>query len=469
MGSIDEVEECGAGAPAPADRNILVMCPTHRDYRELARVSPPGLKYLFHDFASNSLEDLVGTPAAHSVPPADPLAEIEAILAKFTDVPIAGVISTDDYPGAALAAAVAERLGLPGPRPAVSLICQHKYLARLAQAKLVPHAVPPFALIDTAQHPVLPDGLALPFFVKPVKSYFSIGAEAIASAAELDALLSHWAGLDQFFTPFERMLQHYAGASTGTQRFIAEGLLKGQQVTVEGYVFGGNATILGVVDSIMFPGTLAFSRFDYPSHLPADVQARMGEIAKILMQGIGFDDGMFNIEMMYDAEANLISIIEINPRMASQFADLYQKVDGTNSFAVLLDIAQGRTPRFTRRQGRYRFAASCVLRSFEDHLVVGLPTEAALERMAQIYPDIRVELHATAGRKLSAEFQDGKSYRYGIVNLGGSDLRDVLERFASCRERLEIALLPVEAARDGAPDRPEKLTEVDALTLGAAQ
>jgi hypothetical protein len=89
--------------------------------------------------------------------------------------------------------------------------------------------------------------------------------------------------------------------------------------------------------------------------------------------------------------------------------------------------------------------------------------------MAQIYPDIRVELHATAGRKLSAEFQDGKSYRYGIVNLGGSDLRDVLERFASCRERLEIALLPVEAARDGAPDRPEKLTEVDALTLGAAQ
>ena len=62
------------------------------------------------------------------------------------------------------------------------------------------------------------------------------------------------------------MLEHYTGATIGTKRLIAEGLLKGEQVTVEGYVHGGVATIFGVVDSIMFPGTLAFSRFDYPSH-----------------------------------------------------------------------------------------------------------------------------------------------------------------------------------------------------------
>ena len=152
--------------------------------------------------------------------------------------------------------------------------------------------------------------------------------------------------------------------------------------------------------SVMFPGTLAFSRFDYPSRLPQGVQARMAEIATTLMQGLGFDNGMFNIEMMYDAEADRISIIEINPRMASQFADLYEKVDGTISYSVLLDIAQGRPPRFTRRQGRYAFAASCVLRSFEDYLVAAVPSEADIGRLARIYPDIRVELHATPGRKL---------------------------------------------------------------------
>lgn len=204
-------------------------------------------------------------------------------------------------------------------------------------------------------------------------------------------------------------------------------------------------------NSVMFPGTLAFSRFDYPSCLPKDVQARMGESAARVIEGIGFDNGLFNIEMIYDAEADRVSIIEINPRMASQFADLYQKVDGTSSYSVLLDIAQGHAPHFTRRQGRYGFAASMVLRSFEDHIVAALPSDADIARLALIYPDIRVELHGTVGRRLSAELQDGRSYRYGIVNLGGTDRADVLTQFEACRDRLGIVLQPVIDAPIEAP------------------
>lgn len=438
------------------DRNILVVCPTHRDYRELPRISPPGIDYIFHDYASTSLEDLVSNPARAKDLAADPLDEIETILAKVRGLELAGVISSDDYPGAALAAAVAQRLGLPAPDPTVAVLCQHKYLARLEQAKHVPHAVPSFALLDVDDDAPLPDDLRFPLFVKPVKSFFSIGAERVNSIAELAALLPYWDNLDQFFKPLERMLERYAGATIGTKRLIAEGLLHGEQVTVEGYVHGGVATMFGVVDSIMFPGTLAFSRFDYPSRLPQDVQAGMGEIAAKLMQGLGFDNGIFNVEMMYDAETGRISIIEINPRMASQFADLYEKVDGTSSYTVLLDIAQGRPPRFTRRQGRFAFAASCVLRSFHDALVLAVPGEADIERLASIYPDIRVELHATPGGKLSDEFQDGKSYRYGIVNLGGRDLADVLEQFDSCRGMLGIELLPIVAPQDPRADVPRE-------------
>jgi biotin carboxylase len=445
-----------SGKAASPDRIILVVCPTHRDYRELPRLSSPGISYIFHDYASTSLEDLVSNPDRAKDLAADPLDEIEAILAKARGLKLAGVITSDDYPGSALAAAVAQRLGLPGPDPAVVLLCQHKYLARVAQAKHVPQAVPSFALIDVAGDVLVPDGLRFPLFVKPVKSFFSIGAERVNSAAELAALLPHWNNLDQFFQPLERMLEHYTGATIGTKRLIAEGLLKGEQVTVEGYVHGGVATIFGVVDSIMFPGTLAFSRFDYPSHLPPGVQRRMGEIAATTMQGLGFDNGIFNIEIMYDAEPDRISIIEINPRMASQFADLYEKVDGTNSFSVLLDIAQGRTPRFTRRQGRFEFAASCVLRSFHDSVLVAVPSEADITRLAGIYPDIRVELHATPGRKLSDEFQDGKSYRYGVLNLGGRDLADVLEQFESCRAQLGIELLSIETSQDARADLPRE-------------
>ena len=48
--------------------------------------------------------------------------------------------------------------------------------------------------------------LPFPLFVKPVKSFFSVGAERIASRAELAALLPRWRALDQFFLPLERML-----------------------------------------------------------------------------------------------------------------------------------------------------------------------------------------------------------------------------------------------------------------------
>ena len=42
------------------------------------------------------------------------------------------------------------------------------------------------------------------------------------------------AELDAFFMPLDRLLRRHAGAEIGTTRLIAEGLIKGVQVTVEG-------------------------------------------------------------------------------------------------------------------------------------------------------------------------------------------------------------------------------------------
>ena len=134
------------------------------------------------------------------------------------------------------------------------LIAQHKYLSRAAQAKLVPDAVPPFMLIDTAEGAPLPDDASFPLFIKPVKSFFSVGAGRVASRAELAALLPRWRALDQFFLPLERMLERYAGETIGSKRLIAEGVLKGVQVTVEGYAFGGKASVMGIVELDHVPG-----------------------------------------------------------------------------------------------------------------------------------------------------------------------------------------------------------------------
>jgi biotin carboxylase len=425
--------------------NVLVLCPTHRDYRELPRLGQASTRYLFHDYASTTLEELVGLIKQPVGAIEDPIIELHRIVSNFSGTKIHAVVSTDDYPGTALAAALAEHLDLPGPDPKIVLVSQHKYLSRLEQMKHVLECVPPFVLIDANENAPLPGQLFFPCFLKPVKSFFSIGAQRVESPEELCLAKRRWANLDAFFLPFERLLQTYASASIGTNRLIAEGLLSGDQVTLEGYVFDGEVSILGIVDSVFFPGTLAFSRFEYPSSLPEIVQERMVEIARRLISGIGFDYGMFNIEMSYDAESDQIYIIEINPRISSQFADLYEKVDGTNAYEILLDIALGQKPRVKRKQGIHAAAASFVLREFEDCLVAALPSDTELEAISLSYPDVRIELHARKGCRLSDEMQDGQSYRYGIVNLGGRDRAEMLRKFEDCRGRLKVTLLPAMA------------------------
>src|SRR5258706_8421962 len=124
---------------------ILVLCPTHRDRRELASsAGHDGHVFLFHDYASIELEELVIADARSDIFAGDPLAEIEYIVDRNEQPRIDAVVSTDDYPGSTLASAVARMLGLPGVDPAINLVCQHKYYARLAQRRFAPEAVPAF-------------------------------------------------------------------------------------------------------------------------------------------------------------------------------------------------------------------------------------------------------------------------------------------------------------------------------------
>ena len=105
------------------------------------------------------------------------------------------------------------------------------------------------------------------------------------------------------------------------------------------------------------------------------------------------------------------------------------------------------------------------MRSFEDHRVIAVPSEDHIARLEQLYPGLRVELHATPGRKLSDEFQDGKSYRYGVLNIGGRDRDDVIEQFAACRDRIGIEFVPLaahEKAAESASPPPPNLAQIAA-------
>lgn len=408
--------------------NILVICPTHRDYRELSLLDrAAGFRFLFHDYASMALEDLVAAEPPLAPLIADPLLEIERIVERYGGEDIAGVVSTDDYPGSSMACAAAARLGLAAPDTAVNLLCQHKFEARRLQQTIAPEAVPDYELIDVRRREPL--SLPFPVFVKPVKSFFSVGARLVASAEALDRERRRWADAERFFDPFARLFAHFVGAaSIGDKRLIAETPLAGAQCTLEGFVRENEFQLVGIVDSILYPGTIAFARFEYPSSLPEPVQEAMAGIARSIMTGIGYNNGMFNVEFAYDDATGDVKIIEVNPRMASQFADLYEKVDGTNSYEILLDLALGKAPALARRKGRFRMATSCVLRRFENGTVLQVPSRNELDRVRTAFADVRLEILTSPGRRLSQELQDGTSFRYGIVNVGGDDRPDILAK-----------------------------------------
>lgn len=363
----------------------------------------------------------------------EPEMEIDLIINRYQDEQVDAVISTDDYPGTALASIVAKIFHLPGVDPAVSLLCQHKYHARKAQRNVVPEAVPDFQIVDSSSR--LERSMVFPIFVKPVKSYFSIGAHRALCPDDLgparNRALPH-----EFFDSFSVLLEKFAHLELGPHWLLAESLLEGLQATLEGYAFQGEIHTLGVVDSVMFPGTLSFERFEYPSRLPESVQQRMAELAKRVMKSIGYDNGLFNIEFMFNPETGAVHIIEINPRMSSQFADLFEKVDGVNTYSVLLDIALGKKPALKRRAGKHAMAANCILRTFEDNTVHSLPSVVEIEDLHKQYPDIRVELLATEGEKLSKEIQDCQSFRYGLISIGGRDRKDILESYDHCSNSL---------------------------------
>ena len=82
------------------------------------------------DYVSTSLEELIDGKAEGLDGVADPIAEIARIEREVAGRDTAAIVSSDDYPGAALASVLAKELGLPGPDPKVTLICQALNICR---------------------------------------------------------------------------------------------------------------------------------------------------------------------------------------------------------------------------------------------------------------------------------------------------------------------------------------------------
>jgi biotin carboxylase len=361
---------------------------------------------------------------------------------------IDGVMSSSDYPGATVAAAVAQRLGLPGSPPEAVIRSSHKYYSRLAQREAVPQATADFDLVPVDRVSEAAANIRFPCYIKPVKGAFSIMSRRLDSPAELIAFLCRPAA-HEFTTHyphiFNQLVRRFTSFDIDGSYFLAEQLLHGQQVTVEGFACRGRVDLLGIVDSVMYPGTNSFARFDYPSSLDAAVQTRMHEIARRVVEHLGLSNSLFNIEMMYDTSRDQIHIIEINPRICGQFADLYQMVDGTNTYEIALALATGGEGVCQPGQGVYRTASSLALRVFNPARVARAPSEDEVTAAESAIPGTRVWIECVAGDTL-ANFEldeDGHSHRYAVINVGADSREGVMARGEQIQERLSYRFIAI--------------------------
>jgi hypothetical protein len=314
------------------------------------------------------------------------------------------------------------------------LACQHKLYARQVLQRVAPEVNVGFELLDAEYGSPIPPGIDYPQFVKPVKAAFSVLARTVHNHAELHRHTRFGAWelwvIRRLVEPFERMSRLRLGPELpSAHRMLLEVPVQAAQFNLDGDAFDGDVHAIGVVDAHMYPGTQAFMRFDLPSRLPPDVQARALDVARRFLQAVGFTHGLFNMEFFYDAASDRLSVIEFNPRMAAQFSDLYLRVLGVDLHALALALAHGKNPatvpRATPTAGA---AASFVYRVFDAAEAAPMPDRERQRRFSREFPDGLLLRFPKPRGSMERDFKWLGSYRYGIVHLGGVDRDDLRAR-----------------------------------------
>lgn len=419
-------------------QNIFVLGLDEPGYAELATL-PDADQYSFHGILS--LEDLQSGVISFT----DLLAQAQEQLDAF-DGPIDAIVGYWDFPVSMMVPILCDRYGLPS-KPLASVVrCEHKYWSRIEQQKVIDE-YPGFDLIDVHDPSAkLPVHMTYPAWLKPIKSFSSEGAHRVDNESELqEALAEERDAPERIGGAFDDVLEmldlpaEIADIPGGA--YMVEEAAQGQQYTLEGYSWGDEVEIIGLVDSFNYDNAPSFLKYQYPSTLPEPVQQYIHNVSRRIISAVGLTNSTFNIEYFWDASAERLRLLEINSRHSQSHAQMFHWVDGQPNHAVMLDLALGREPQMPRRHGKHAIAAKWMLRHFQDGVVRSVPTADEVKAIEQHYDNVDIEVVVEEGARLSdADTEDSYSFTLAEIFVAGETEQQLREIYDACCDALAIEI-----------------------------
>ena len=378
--------------------------------------------------------------------------QAKKILQGF-DGSVDAIVGFWDFPVSTVLPYIRSFAGLDGPDLTSVLKCEHKYWSRLLQAEVVPELIPQFCKIDPFSGDAVKDcTLHYPFWIKPVKSVLSHLGFLVRNDKEFAACLQIIRqNISRYADPFNFILD-LADIPNDIRKIdgyhcIAEELIShGRQCTLEGYVQNASVQVYGVIDSIREGlHESCFSRYQYPSSLPHEVQQRMIEATVKVLEHMGYTNAPFNIEFYWDEEADSIHLLEINTRISKSHCPLFKMVDGEYHHDVMIDVALGKKPDFPYRKGKFKAAAKFMIRKFSQGKVYEVPEPHAIKEVQMLFPETEIIINVNRGMHLS-EMKDQDSYSFEICDLfmGAGSHDELINNYHKA-----LSMLPFDIEKNG--------------------
>lgn len=391
------------------------------------------------------------------------LEQVRSVIA-VAGVPVDAIIAQWDFPTSVLVPILCKEFGVPSPSLESVLKCEHKYWSRLEQTAVIPDVVPRFCAVDPFSEMALTEiDIDFPFWIKPVKAFSSQLGFLINNETEFyRALEQIRPGIGRIGSAFDEVLARVtlppAVKLVGGSSCIAEEVVQGRQIAPEGYVLNGKVKVHGIFDMHRVANGTMLDRYEYPSSAPDYIQYAVVSKCEEFLGQIGFDNGCFNAEFMWDDEQNLLRLIEFNTRISQSHSEMFLQVDGRSNHEVAVAVALGEEPQMPVREGPYNVAAKCMISHQQDGVVGHIPTDDELKALQEKYPHMQLKLDIQPGTRLR-DLPNQDSYRYvlGEIYLGARSKEKLIERYNDCVSSLNIQILPLEEEAEPGESEPDAL------------